>query len=1276
MSTIGHAQTNGKLFSTGKLSCSDVTCVTQDGYGYIWIGTTYGLDRFDGYRFYNYRHSSSDSTSIPQNEICTLLCDSQGRLWVGTGKGLARYDFKRNAFVNIHFPRNLYPRVNSIIETKKGDFYVGTAGMGIFYIKKGTDTLIEEKSFFNLVQDNFLSRLHEDKQGSIWCKSRGNELYQFTVKGGKATQVRKHLPVDGAVQEIMTDADGKLLTVYSKRIMFFDNKDKNWKDAGFILESITKEADIRHALITHSGDFYIGTSGHGIFVFPKGQKTSRVVNFRDKLFQLSESTTSALAEDRFGNLWIGCFLKGVALLSKQQTAFHAWTFSPTDTSLNNSQISSVAQADNNGLWCSVWYQGLYLFDSDGKVAAHPNTPHGTSLIYRGNDGSYWIGAENGFFTFDPQSGNTRQVFKSSEWLNSACDAGQWLFVSEFGQGFIRYDKQTGEIKRYYTRMPGDGGHLCNNWVYTMLIDRQGYMWISTARGLSCLNLADDNFRSLGWEVLLDSIACGPMCIDSKNNVIIGTNAGIFIYDRKQNKAFPLPHGEALTDTRICGIQCDEEDNLWISTPIGIWQYEAKTKKTIAYNSGNGQVTGEYLNGISIRTKSGMIAFGISNGLTTFYPKEIKNIHHEIGTVHITDININGQWVSPEQEYITVPYDENNFSISASLFDFMWAEDISYEYRINGGEWQGNITDTNTFPFNRVRPGKYIIDVRAKFGNHYSTEYATVTIKVENPWYGSPWAYLCYAILLGTVIIAIFRYYTRMKRMELNDEKMKFLMNTTHDIRSPLTLIMGPLAKLKDAVKDNNCLTYIETIDRNAQRLLLLVNQILDERKLDKNQMHLHCRETNMVGFISNICKLYQYTANQRNITFSIEHESDYLIAWIDRTQFDKVISNLLSNAFKYTYDGGEIKIKLKETCQNLEIEIIDNGIGIKDSEINHLFDRFYQGKNNLGIGMQGTGIGLNLSRSIVELHGGKIKARHRTDGQQGTSFVVTIPLGNKHLKPSELLIDTPVRQVISESKGNQTFREFCILIADDDVEIADYIMGELGGKYKFTHCLNGKEALKELLTHTYNLVISDVMMPEMDGIALLKQIKSNPNTIDLPVILLTSKAEISDKLEGLKKGADAYIAKPFNMEELHIQIDNLINNVRRLRGKFSGASSQAKRVENIEVVSNNDALMERIMKSVNANMSNPDYNVDALAADIGMSRAQLHRKMKEMTGISTGKFIRNIRMEQAARLIKEEKINISQVAYSVGFSDQTHFSTVFKSYFGKTPSNYAEDNNQ
>lgn len=1274
ISLTGYAQTNGKLFSTGQLSVCDVTCVSQDSYGYIWIGTTYGLDRFDGYRFYNYRYSSNDSTSIPQNEICTLFCDSQGRLWVGTGSGLARYDFSRNGFIRQHFPGGRHPRVNSIIETKNGDLYIGTAGMGIFSMKKGTDVLVEEKSFYHLLPDNFLSRLHVDRQGAIWCKGRGIEIYQFLMEKGQAVQARRYQPQE-TVQELLTDADGRMLAVFPKSIQYFDYTEKTWKDAGYHIESIVHNADMRGAFLRSDGDLYLGTSGHGIFVIPKGQTTPHVIDFRDKNFQLSESSTTAFEEDRYGNLWIGCFLKGVALLSKQQTAFHSWTFSPTDAALNNSQISSVALAENNGLWFTVWYQGLYLFDADGKVVAHPSMPHGTSLIYRDNDGSYWVSANKGLFTFDPHSGSTRLVLSSSEWLNTICDAGPWLFVSEFGQGFLRYDKRTGEVKRYFTRMTGEGGHPCNNWIGSMLLDKQGDLWISTARGLCCLNIADDSFKSHGWEVLLDTIACGPLCQDSKGNIIIGTNAGLFIYDRQHHKAVPLPHGDALADTKICRVECDEEDNLWISTPIGIWQYEAKTKKMIAYNTGNGQVTSEYLSNIGIRTNNGMICFGINNGLTTFYPKNIKNSNHIIGAVHITDININGKWVSPVQERITVDYDENTFSISASLFDFMWAEDISYEYRINGGEWQGNITDTNTFPFNRVPPGKYIIDVRAKFGNHYSTEYATVTIVVKDPWYSSPWAYACYVLLLCAILVAIFLYYARMKRMELGDEKMKFLMNTTHDIRSPLTLILGPLAKLKDMVHDENCQAYMETIDRNAKRLLLLVNQILDERKIDKNQMRLHCQETNMVGFVSNLCKLYQYTASQRNITYTIEHEKDYLIAWIDRTQFDKVISNLLSNAFKYTFDGGEIKIVLRETDQHLEIEVIDNGVGIKPSDFKHLFDRFYQGKNNLGIGMQGTGIGLNLSRSIVELHGGKIKARRRTDGQQGTSFVVTIPLGNKHLKPAELLTDSPVRQVISENKGKQVFREFNILIVDDDAEIADYIMGELSEKYRFTYRSNGKEAMKELLTNPYHLVISDVMMPEMDGITFLKQIKSNPKTIDLPVILLTSKAEVSDKLEGLKKGADAYIAKPFNMEELHIQIDNLINNVRRLRGKFSGASSQTERVENIEVAGNNDALMERIMKSVNAKMSDPNYNVDVLAADVGLSRTQLHRKMKDMTGIPTGKFIRNLRMEQAARLIKEEKVNISQVAFCVGFNDQTHFSTVFKTYFGMTPSEYAEQEN-
>ena len=308
------------------------------------------------------------------------------------------------------------------------------------------------------------------------------------------------------------------------------------------------------------------------------------------------------------------------------------------------------------------------------------------------------------------------------------------------------------------------------------------------------------------------------------------------------------------------------------------------------------------------------------------------------------------------------------------------------------------------------------------------------------------------------------------------------------------------------------------------------------------------------------------------------------------------------------------------------------------------------------------------------MHSGTITAANREDGMRGTVITVQMPLGKAHLKPEE--IEEQEETTTSRPQGRQACKNFNILIADDDVEIANYIRSELGRWYRFDAAPNGKEALKALLTSDYDLVISDIMMPEMDGIALLKSIKGNVNISDIPVILLTSRSEVSDRLEGLKRGADAFIAKPFNMEELHILIDNLIDNVRRLRGKFSGAQTQEEKVEKVEVRGNNDVLMDRIMKCINENLQDPDFNVEKLTEKVGISRAQLHRKMKEITGISTGDFIRNLRLEQAARLIREKKINVTQVAYAVGFNNQTHFSTVFKKHYGMTPTEYIEKNEE
>ena len=470
---------------------------------------------------------------------------------------------------------------------------------------------------------------------------------------------------------------------------------------------------------------------------------------------------------------------------------------------------------------------------------------------------------------------------------------------------------------------------------------------------------------------------------------------------------------------------------------------------------------------------------------------------------------------------------------------------------------------------------------------------------------------------------------------------------------------------------------LETIEHNAQRILTLVNQILDVRKIDKQQLQLHCQKTDMAAFTTGVCKLFEFTAKERRIRFSFNHETaDDLEAWIDRMQFDKVITNLLSNAFKYCYDEGEVTVALRKTGDEMTLTVADDGIGLDDNAQKHIFDRFYQGTNSRRMHIDGTGIGLNLCKMIVEMHHGRIEASNRQDAR-GSVFTVTLPLGYAHLKPEEMDQEQHLSRqkeiAISTVHHSTLSSKRRVLMVDDDLEMARYVSSELSRYYQFGICANGKEGLKELLTNDYDVVVSDVMMPEMDGFTMLRMIKTNINVSHIPVIMLTSKADVANRLEGLERGADAFLAKPFDMEELHMVIENLVQGRLRLKGKYSGAQqAQADKVEQREVKGNDELLMERIMKVINKHISDSDFNVERLTQEAGISRVQLHRKMKELTGISTSEFIRNIRLEQAARLLKEQKINVTQVAFAVGFSNLAHFSTVFHKHFGVSPSDFTK----
>ena len=1284
-----------RLYTSDRLSSSLTDCVVQDKYGYLWIGTEYGLNKFDGYRFTNYFSSVSDTMTIVDNEVVKVLADGEGRLWVGSSKGLARYDYEHNNFVRYRFPDNRRPRVNSLMVNSSGDLLIGTAGYGLYFIRKGQSTITHSDSYRRRRLDDFYSRIYEDEQHNLWRSSHESTFTRVSVKNGEAVAMKDFQSPFGAPMSFIGTDDGGILIVCMYGILRYDYATETVTDAGYDVSVLGRQIAIRKAVLSKAGDLYVGTTGLGLMVVPRRQKTLQPVSNVNVKYDMSSSYVNDILEDKDHNIWVSCYQKGLYLLNQLAEPFSSWSFSEQNHNIGSS-VSSIVAEESGDLLCTAQNDHVYRFDSRGKIVSVLPAPDGSKFLMRDRQGRFWVSTQNTLYSYSPQTGIAQQRLSGSGWgLNCiADDENGMLYLADFGKGLLVFNPATGESQNYDMDHPDPKkGTLGNNWIKSLFVDRYGMLWIGTSDGLSVMDTADRNFRKLGWDVALKSFQCTAFAEQKQGNVLIGTNEGLYVYDRINNKVKPFEGAEALNNKIICGIAVDDSGDIWISTSMGIWHYGAKTKIWVSYIHGNGLATKEYVVGALARKGDGTICLGSNDGITVFRPDVVKSSQRTVGDVYLTNFIMGNETVCPLKDKFEVPYDENSFTLEFSLLDYKNVENIFFQYRINGsGPWISTNEGMNAISFNKMKPGRYIIEVRAVCNGISSKNTKQVVVRVLDPWYSSTLAWFLYTLLLLGLITMVVYYVERKRKAELEESKMRFLINATHDIRSPLTLILGPLKKLKERISDADSLTDIDTIDRNAQRLLLLVNQILDERKIDKNQMHLHCRETDLVSFINGICSLYQYNAQQRNISFNMEahphqeangagpsgeaaDEPPRIPVWIDRINFDKVVSNLLSNAFKYTFDGGQIDVVISESVskegkREAVIQVIDNGIGLNEEKPDRLFDRFYQGSNARDLHLDGTGIGLNLSRAIVQMHGGTISAANRPDGVRGTVLTIHLPMGKDHLKPEE--IETEPDPVFSNSPKKQASKNFRILIADDDAEIAGYIRAELGNWYRFDAAPNGKEALKALLTSEYDLVISDIMMPEMDGIQLLKNIKSNTNISDIPVILLTSKSEVSHRLEGLKKGADAFLSKPFNMEELHILIDNLVDNVRRLRGKYTGAQAQEKKIKKVTVKGNNDALMERIMKCINENLSDPDFNVEKLSETVGISRAQLHRKLKEITGISAGDFMRNLRLEQAARLIKERKINVTQVAYAVGFNNQTHFSTIFKKHFGMTPTEYSE----
>lgn len=1340
-SFTAYAQT-GRFYTTdGGLSSSLINHFFQDSKGFMWTATEYGLNSFDGLRFANYWHVSGDSTSIKNNYVRTLFEDSRQNLLIGCIDGLMRYDRETNTFSEIPMIRaskQVFPHVTQMQELHNGEIWMTTTGQGMFRLDEQRKQAVSVDELLRQSNYNFQSCFYEDSYYNLWIGTYGNGLICY-MPATKEVRVFKYLTLnDNNIAAIIEDKQGNLFVGTQKRGLSCYNRKKNTFTP---VPYVGNGALSVYCMALVDGQLLVGTDGQGLKLYNPIKKQLEDYTINTAPIDFSEGKIHTILEDKDKNLWLGLFQKGIVLIPKQSNPFEYYGSKSTYYNpIGQGCVMSIFQDSNQHLWIGADNEGIYELDAEGGCLRHyqpGSSSHSVAntimCIYEDSEKNLWLGSyTRGIAKLNRKTGvcDYSLPVDNEKILSITEDKQKNLYIGTLGSGFYQYNLQTGSLKHYESAKDETGdlkrNELVNDWINYIFCDSEGFIWLGHYKGVSCFNPLTGSFINYRQVNTLISGCVGyAIQEDYSGNIWAGTTDGLYCFNKKTEELKRFTTADGLSNNVICGLCEDSRHDIWLSTYMGISKYDVKNNRFVNYYSGDGLQGNEFTHGAFYKDKKGKIYFGGINGVTYFSPERIGSVSKETN-VWVTDFYVfnhpihknslsGGEPVIDtsvqDANQFRLSYKDNTFSIVFSTLQYNNPEQISYQYKVDelGSQWLSTEPGVNRVTYNNLPPGQYTFQVRAlNYGNYSETR--TVKILITPPWYQTWWAYCVYITLAGLLVLGIVNYIlSRMRHRreimkrehaeQLNEAKLQFFINISHEIRTPMTLIINPLEKLLADKRDGELHKTYLMIYRNAQRILRLINQLMDVRKLDKGQMFMKFRETDMVGFIADLMQTFEYMARKKNIRFVFKHEMPQLKVWIDLNNFDKVLMNILSNAFKYTPDGGEVQVSLstgrditrRDALRDyFEIVITDSGIGIDRNKIERIFERFYQIDNDVTKSNFGTGIGLHLSRSLVQLHHGIIFAENREDAP-GSRFIIRIPLGSAHLRTDELetvdadtvmfhTVDKPVLAKLEEElmmeeeepqTGTKAKTRLRILVVEDEIEIKAYLKSELSDEYKVETCNNGKEAYDLILRDTPDLVISDVMMPEMDGLALCRKIKQNTNVNHVPIILLTARSKPEDTLEGMETGADAYMVKPFNTELLKRTIANLIANRRLLRNKFSGAQQQEDKIEKITMKSGDEILMGKIMKVVNEHLDDPTLNVEMLASEVGLSRVHVHRKLKELTNLSTRDFIKNIRLQQAATLLAQDhKLTVSEIAYATGYTNLSHFSSSFREKYGMSPKEY------
>lgn len=1335
---------SGKLFNTdNQLSSNFATQVFQDKSGFIWIATRNGLNTYDGYHITVIKKDMSNFLGLNSNYINSIAQDEKEHILLGTNNSLL--EFTGSEFLKIPMldskGEELATYIKQVYPLKNKDVAVATSGYGIMLKKQDEQKCHAMKGEVEKLK--YILKLLEDKQGRLWIITEDGKLYRKETNG----KVTSHFAGTEGVgaQDILQDALGNIYLASKNQGVYLLRAGSNV----FTRISSIGNLPIENIYISRNNKLYIGCDGLGIYVYDPQTGFLQDNPLFSRLVNLAKSKITSIIEDNQGNIWVSMLQKGVFMQRNIQNDFNYMGFRLGNLNvIGENCVTSLSINQGNQVWVGTDKDGLYLFNiATRSVEGHFLNQSTVLTLCKDQQGRTWVGTYTDGLGYMDAAGSFHPVdlgiSKSVGILDIKQDPQGNIWIATMGEGLFCLQKD-GSRRNYKTKYGADNNlkvnSLPNDYLVKMALSKDGnHVYVATSVGLACLDRKRNSWVSTfkGINCLNKNSFSHCVFVDSKDHVWYGTEDGAFCFDfRKGIKPKLYTTANGLTDNSVASITEDYQGNIWLGTIKGLNKLALKSGTITKFYAESGLQSNEFSDASVCTTQDGKtILMGGSGGLNWFQADQVRQ-HPWQAKVVISGFILNNKMVTPGMKSgsytitdnwstfsrdFQLSHEDNTFTLQLSTLTYNDVEQISYVYSINGDAWRTVPAGQNELAFSHMAPGRYKYRIKA-ICNGYETPVKEFTITIHPAWYVSIWAKLFYLLLLIAAIMLYLRH--RKHQMEdqlilqqhihaeeMGEAKIKFFMNISHEIRTPLTLIITPLLSLIKEDKEPHRQGIYEIIRKNSERILHLINQMMDLRKIDKGQMVMRMCQTDMVAFINEEYELFKQQALAKNIDFEYQHDSEELPVWIDRNNFDKVIINILSNAFKFTPTAGHILLSLTHTDHHAYISVKDSGIGIPKDKLETIFLRFYQTPADPSDRNVGTGIGLDLTRSLVELHYGTISARNNegekgSKFEHGSEFIIRIPLGKDHLKPEEIIDEEEVKekqnqelaevkqleQEVKETENAEKAESATvttdmqgklpasargnkaeIVIVEDEEDIQDYLKAQLASDFKIRTYPNGKVALNEILKNKPDLIISDVMMPEMDGTTLCTKLKANINTNDLPIILLTAKSREEDQLEGLQTGADAYILKPFNMDILRRTIINLLTMRRTLKNKFTGKESQEEKVEQRKIQTPDDALMQRVMEVINENIGDSDLSVDMIAQKVGISRVHLHRKMKELTNQTPHSFIRNIRLQQAAKLLKDGKQSITDVMYICGFSNSASFSTMFKNLYGCSPREYMQN---